>query len=218
MKILWIGSNNMIGELSRGTSGELKNFNNGIFIEAIPQEYDKLLVNIDNFYKKHNIKYKALNKLITNENDKIYNFNINLNSTDTGSSSIYEKGGAWGWKNIKTIDKIKLKSVRMNKLINENIIDKSYLKNVVIDVQGAELEVLKSFDKNIEFIDWLQIEVSQSNIYKNGVLFNHLNSFLSTNNFSLLSKNVPGHGDVIYKKKNCSTSNPFTDTKGNTKH
>jgi len=67
---------------------------------------------------------------------------------------------------------------------------------------GAELEVLKSFDERyLKNIKNLRIEISQKEIYKEGVLFNELNQFLVDNNFELQTKEIPDHGDVYYKHK-----------------
>jgi len=96
---------------------------------------------------------------------------------------------------------IKLQSKRMSSVISSfglNI--EEY--DVYIDVQGAELEVLKSFDNHINKIDWLKTEISTTDIfYKNGVLFDELNSFL--NKHGLFTESTPKgsvHTDLVYKR------------------
>ena len=74
--------------------------------------------------------------------------------------------------------------------------------DVCIDVQGAELEVLKSFDDHINKIDWLKTEISTTAIfYEKGVLLNELNSFL--NKHGLFTESIPKgsvHKDLIYER------------------
>lgn len=116
-----------------------------------------------------------------------------------GPSSIFKEGTNWPYLNrIPIIKTISLYSTRMKTLIIENKIDTSYLQNVCIDVQGAELEVLKSLDDFIKYINYLEIEISQKEYYKEQVLFKDLNKFLINNNFKLISSIIPIHGNVIY--------------------
>ena len=82
----------------------------------------------------------------------------------------------------------------------ENI-DISNIKDVIIDVQGAELEVLKSFDDKIENFNNIKTEVSTISYYKDQVLFPELNNFLNKKGF-YTDKIPTKHCDLVYKKIN----------------
>ena len=75
--------------------------------------------------------------------------------------------------------------------------------DLYIDVQGAELEVLKGFNSNnFNNINAITVEISQKEYYKMGVLFEELNQFLINKNFKLITKKdkIRVHCDVRYVK------------------
>lgn len=55
-----------------------------------------------------------------------------------------------------------------------------------LDVQGFELNVLKGGLNFLKNVDYILIELSFSELYKNQPLFNELYSFLNSNNFKLV--------------------------------
>lgn len=192
--LMFIGCNN-IGEISR----YCKEYNNGIFIEALSTLHKAAEVNLNKCNKLHNTNYRALCELITNEDGKEYDFNIFNNHG--ASSSIYEANGEnWKWDNVKKVAEEKLTSVRMAKILRREGWDKVRF-DAVLDTQGAELEVLKSFDGYLQNIERMKIEVSRKEFYKGGVLFEELDEYLKNNGFTLdhpYVSNIPEHGDVWY--------------------
>jgi len=145
-------------------------YKEGLFIEPIPEVFKELEKNFHLYSTDNLYASSSIFKMHKNEQDRL------------------------GYK-----ETIKLQSKRMSNIISLFNLDiKNY--DVVIDVQGAELEVLKSFDDHINKIDWLKTEISTTDIYyEGGVLFNELNSFL--NEHKLFTKGVAqGHMDLIYEK------------------
>lgn len=201
--ILFVGANDM-----REIQNYVNKYNYGYFIEPIPETFEILKKNLEDCNKKYNTKYVALNYLITNENDKEYDFNIygqlkKKKGTQYGnngaSSSIYKKNDKYFWQDCDCKKKIKLKSIRMNELYNlyPDLIN---INNLIIDVQGAELEVLKSLDNKLNNFEYIKTEVSIKPHYHNGVLFPELNKFLNANNF--YTNIIPStHMDIEYRKK-----------------
>ena len=95
--------------------------------------------------KKH-VNYIPINALVTSVKNKKYKFNI-FNNQEC-SSSIYEPNDKnWRW-NVKKIEEIELISTTIEDIIKEyKWEDKKY--DCIIDVQGAEMEVLKGFSKKV---------------------------------------------------------------------
>ena len=190
--LLFIGANDM---------AEIEDFvdkyNNGLFIEAIPYTFERLQKNLIKC-KKYNTNYIPLNNLVTSEADKEYTFNIFNN--DEGSSSIYEPNqNEWQWSDVKIKEQIKLNSSTIVNILKEqNWENKKY--DVVLDVQGAELEVLKGFGPNLLNIISIRVEISTREFYKGGVLFEELNSFFISNSFKLNNNPTSTHCDVIYSR------------------
>ena len=213
--LIFVGANTM---------NEIENYNfykysKGIFIEAIPQNYVRFTVpthglyngcvfselsnNLNNYNKKYQTHFTPINALITNNKDgDLVTFNLFDNA---GSSSLYDTNPEeWTFDGIKKFQSFDVPSTRMSTLLNKFNTDEIGTSNwdVILDVQGAELEVLKSFDDNyFKNIKNLRIEISQKEIYKGGVLFDELNKFLVDNNFELQNKEIPEHGDIHYKFK-----------------
>ena len=209
--LLFIGSNDM-----REFMHYINKYNSGLFIEPIPKTFDVLVNNLSKCNQAHNTNYVPLNYLITNEDDKEYKFNIygengkrrevNNYGNNGASSSIFEKGKYFNeWGDCDCNISINLKSTRMSTLIDKLSIDnKNY--DVIVDVQGAELEVLKSFGDKLLLVDNIMTEISNVEYYKGGVLFNELNAYL--NSYGLFTKeytniiNFKGklHKDILYER------------------
>tara|TARA_X000000368_G_C23029296_1_gene711704 strand:- start:545 stop:1798 length:1254 start_codon:yes stop_codon:yes gene_type:complete len=178
----------------------VKLYKNGLFIEAIPDVSKKLEKNINICNETHNTNYIAINALVTEEENKKYPFYVFSNKGE--SSSIYEPNKEnWIWDDVRVTNKIELISTTMNKLI-EKYDWGSKKFDVVLDVQGCELNVLKGFTKYLKNIENLKVEISKKEFYIGGVLFDDLDKYLNQHNFKLKWKqNESSHCDVLYVKK-----------------
>ncbi len=197
--LLFIGANDM-DELHHSWCQYYNLYNRGLFIEAIPEVYQRLQINLDKFSQKYHTNYKGINNLVTSNNEE-YTFNVFSNQG--ASSSIYEPSNLAlkEWK-VKVVEKIKLQSVTIEQILaRESWNDLKY--DVVLDVQGSELEVMKGFGKdNIKNINKIEVEASKKCYYQGGVLFEELNNFFLKNNFKLVSNKIKDHGDILYIKNN----------------
>ena len=83
-----------------------------------------------------------------------------------------------------------------------NIRNDNHYQNInfdlILDVQGAELKVLKGLGKYIKNVDKITTEVSKKEYYKGGVIFDELNEFIINNGFKLIDSYISNHGDVVY--------------------
>lgn len=176
-------------------------YKNALFIEAIPNKIERLQENIFKT-KDFDTNYIAINALVTSMPNQEYIFNIFDNRG--ASSSIYEPNTEkWPWPNIKIIEKINLISTTMENIFREYDWE-NIVYDVSLDVQGAELEVLKGFgEKNLGNIRQLVIEFSTEELYRGQVLFDELDSYLISKGFKsgsrLYSDNRKIHGDIIYR-------------------
>jgi len=178
-------------------SGYVSKYNNGLFIEAIPYVYKQLQRNLT-ISNKYNARYIPVNKLVTDENDVEHSFKIFDNNG--ASSSIYEPNeDNWQWDYVKVVDRITLLSTRVENILNGYNWD-NFKYDLVLDVQGAELAVLKGFGEHLRNIQQITIEISRKEFYKGGVLFDDLNAFLVNNNFQITSQPISNHCDVTYRR------------------
>ena len=96
------------------------------------------------------------------------------------------------------INKIKLKTYTLDDLILKNNIDIKKFNHWVIDVQGAELEVLKGSVESIKFCNSITVEVSTENFYEEGSKFNDVKEFLNKFNFKITKVPKRNHEDVNF--------------------
>ena len=195
--ILFIGANDMC-EINK----YVNEYNNGLFIEAIDYTYDRLKQNLSQTLG-YNTNYIPINSLVTSKKNEEHTFYIFNNNE--ASSSIYEPNWEkWIWVGVNVKEKIQLISNTIEDvLLEQNWENKKY--DVVLDVQGAELEVLKGFGKNnLNNIKKLTVEISTKQYYIGGVLWDELHKFLLDNNFILtIDQNRDfTHCDVVYMPAN----------------
>jgi FkbM family methyltransferase len=190
--LLFIGANDM-SEIAN----YVPNYQNAVFIEALPSIYEIMMAKLENMNKKHNTNYTGCNCLVSDVEGKEYKFNIFSNQG--ASSSIYEANpDVWAWDSVKQVDTILLKSTTIEKVIKACGWENTKY-DVVLDVQGAELDVLKGFgDANFKNVTSLQTEVSTRPYYKGGVLFDTLNEYLQSKGFVLKAPPHTTHCDVLY--------------------
>ena len=85
--------------------------------------------------------------------------------------------------------------------LDKNNIDTKKFNHWVIDVQGAELDVFKGANKNLNFCDSITVEVSTENFYEKGSKYQDVKEFLNNFNFKVKIDPRRNHEDVTFVKK-----------------
>jgi FkbM family methyltransferase len=174
-----------------------------VWIEANPYIFDELQLNLNEF--KYQIAYNNLLYSKSNIEKDFF-----LSSNDGASSSINDFSEEFLEgkiefnnlkRNIEMTDKIKMKTKTLDKIILDNNIEISKYDHWVIDVQGAELEVLKGSVENLDKCKSLTIEVSTHRFYKNSVLWNEIKDYLKSKNFYSVREPVKNHDDILFVKQ-----------------
>tara|TARA_Y100000816_G_scaffold291681_1_gene283865 strand:- start:1646 stop:2260 length:615 start_codon:yes stop_codon:yes gene_type:complete len=200
--LIVIGANDMRELLT--SSYITDNYDKGLFIEASDDinMLKTLNKNLRKCNEKYNKDYKFINKLITSKDGDKVNFNV-FNFENTMNSIYLPNPDNWIFE-AKTKPKkvINLKSISMNTLLSQEGWSATRF-DVIIDVQGAELEVLKGFNDMLNNINKLTIEVSTIQFYKDQSTFKEIDEYLNENGFKLedVNKEIPIHGDVVYIRK-----------------
>ena len=118
-----------------------------------------------------------------------------------GASSIFKSNGKY------TVEKYVQDEIETNCYRLDTIMNSYNIPNVDIiwmDLQGAELMAFKGLGKFITDVKYIHTEVSHIEMYTGQVMYEELNDFILSNNFSILN-NLSLRGwqeDVIYKNKN----------------
>ena len=107
--------------------------------------------------------------------------NLTLKVTNrSASSSVFEMDEHRElYPTIEVTNEIELKSVRLEDVLPKD----SSFNFLVLDVQGAELEVLLGLGFLLGQVNWIYTEVSRKNLYSEGVLYPELNEFLEREGF-----------------------------------
>ena len=161
-----------------------------LWVEAIPTVYEKLKVNIGGFPNQ-----EAVCALLENEDNVTIDFNLASNSL--ASSSIFNFGNDLGFKNRQMQSKISLQMTRLDSIYTaETIAD---YEHWVIDVQGAELLVLKGAGNLLANCKSLLVEVSTRQVYDGGALWHELENFLIANELiPLWQPEYESHENVLF--------------------
>lgn len=103
----------------------------------------------------------------------------------------------------KVVEKtrIKVKTKTMSEIVKYYHIDMSKYDFLNIDVQGAELKVLKGFD-SLDNFKYIYLEVNEREMYKGCPLIQDLDVFLS--GFTRIETKMTPHGwgDALYEQNN----------------
>jgi len=160
-----------------------------IWIEGNPKIFDRLSKNVLAFKNQ-----KVICALLGDRNAE--NVSFFETSNDGQSSSIFQTGSKLD-SVIRNSATTFHKMVRLDQIISNN--DLLEHDHWVIDVQGAELLVLKGAGELIQNCKSLLIEVSRGDFFKNGSKFEDILDFLKEKGFKpILFPRDGFHGDAIF--------------------
>ena len=149
--------------------------------------------------KEKNKDLNIYQAVIDVEDDKEISFNV----ADNGqSSSILEFGThAVHHPHVKMIGKKQLKTTRVDTFIKNNKIPIEKLNFLNLDIQGKELDALKSMGDYIQYVQYIYTEVNSEKVYKDCALLPEIDEFLKEKGFVRVACKMWGNcgwGDAFY--------------------
>jgi len=129
---------------------------------------------------------------------------LHIASNHAQSSSILPFGTHTKYRpDIRYVREVKIELVRMDNFIKEKNIDITKYNFLNIDVQGVELNVLKSFGELLKQFDYIYTEVNKEELYVGGCLIGEIDSYLEMFEFVRVETCMTKHkwGDAFYIKK-----------------
>ncbi len=174
-----------------------QDLHNTVWIEANPNIYSNIkFINDESNYEK------VFNFAISDEDDKIYEFNI----TNNGQSSSILKLDKHKIHHpqIYVSEVINVFSKRMDTLLLENNININDYDFLNIDIQGAELLALKGFGNLLNNIKYIYTEVNTNSLYKDCALIDEIDNYLSDFGFERVEISMTEFewGDALYINNN----------------
>ncbi len=166
---------------------------NVIWIEGDPTTYATLKSGI-----KSRVNQNSYLALLGNIDSR--NVNFYRTSNEGQSSSVYPLVDDLGFKSVIQEDIISLPMITLDSLFpDEKLRQYPYW---LLDVQGAELLVLKGATRSLRYCKFLEVEVSTFPLYKNQPLFKEVTHYLANYGFfPIWEPRSRFHGNVIYLRK-----------------
>ena len=164
-----------------------------LWIEALPDVYKILKSKIEIYPKQ-----RAICALLgANQNESVDYY---LTNNDNSASSIYKLDPDSGFNNVINTGIKKMRTSRLDNLISLETLNK--YDHWVLDVQGAELDVLKGAGQLLKYVFSIQIEVSTRSTYINGAQFNQIEDFLRTFGFFPIWQPLQNdHTNIVFVNK-----------------
>ena len=166
-----------------------------LWVEAVPEYFNQLRFNLENF------ENQEARLLLLSDEERIVNFYIASN--DGASSSLYKFSEKNGFEKtgLKMETSVQLKTTRLDKALNQEEFSK--FDHWVVDVQGAELAVLKGAGEFLKYCNSIQVEVSRREVYVGGTKYSELVDFLIRTGFVQIWEAHTGeHTDVLFIRRN----------------
>lgn len=186
----------------RGSEAEVYNWfgKKVIWVEALPKTYSQLKENL--YFYKNQLAYQAV---LSDRDDEVLDFHIS--NYDAACSSIFKftenikRSEIWKNRNHKMIKTVKLKSIKLDTLLNNNNINTKDFDHWIMDLQGAELLALKGGENSLKNCKSIFIEVSLKSFYSNGSNWDEIKNWLAIKNFYPIKLPKKDEEDILFLKK-----------------
>jgi FkbM family methyltransferase len=171
-----------------------------VWIEPIPDIFEKLKANLAGFPKQ-----KAIKGLVTDREDAEYHFHL-ANNNGASSSILDFDLHKDIWPDVTFDKSIDLFSVTLPTLLRDHNVVLDDYDMLTIDTQGSELLVLKGALPILQNFTYIKTEVPDFEAYKGCCQLKDLELFLGTKGYKEVSRHKfashPGGGsyyDIVYK-------------------
>jgi FkbM family methyltransferase len=164
-----------------------------IWIEAIPEVYEKLKVNL-----KSNPDAKAINACISDRDGETVTFHIASNGGQSSSMLEFDTHSKVH-PDVTFVKDITLITERIDSIFSAHNFTGDWLLN--IDLQGAELKALQGMGNLLKSFKWAYIEVNKAHLYKDCPLIGDIDGYMGNFGFTRVDVKWCGSfqwGDAIY--------------------
>jgi FkbM family methyltransferase len=165
--------------------------NKVVGIEANPHVYKDMAKPVADKWR-----FKCFNEFLSDKDNEVKNFYL-----AGEGSSLYQGPPEWN-KNTT----IKVQTKTLSTVIEENNIDMSEYDFLNIDAEGSELDILRGFEKYLDYINVIDLETSYDDRHRSGANHDDIASWLKDRNFEVKemssSYRNQGWGDSVFVRVN----------------
>lgn len=179
---------------------ERMGFQDILWIEGAPDTYRKLVESFSDTDMKSGIRHRVLCALLAEVSGKdvpFYKF-----SNAGASDSLFQATTEFRhqWPQLEQLPEVQqLTTMTLDDVVAvQGLTDK--VDVLVVDVQGAELLVLKGGLKTLSHVGAVVCEVSTQSFYAGGVLYPELRSFLAAHGFMPTLEPGKSHCDLLFRR------------------
>lgn len=162
------------------------------WVEADPQTFEALEERMSERGSGRHACFQALLTSRSGGRRKLHRF-----SNNGGSNSIYRATELFH-ESMGDVhesgDPVELEETTLDEFVEARNFEPTTL---VVDVQGAEGEVLAGASRTLLRLSVVEVEISRQALYEGAALFGEIDKLLSDAGFSRVT-HVPWHGDVVY--------------------
>jgi FkbM family methyltransferase len=172
------------------------NIKNIIWIEAIPEIFEKLRENV-----KRHAGSRCFCRCLSDKVGQYVKFNITNN--DGQSSSMLELGTHKQMHpDVYVTDTIMVTTDTLSNIIYKENINIGEYDFLNMDLQGSELTVLRGFESYLPFMKYIYLEVNEQELYQNCALLPEIDEYLLKFGFyrKILKMTDAHWGDAFYVK------------------
>jgi FkbM family methyltransferase len=172
---------------------ESRGIRNVIWVEALPELAAEVAK------RTGPLGHRCVTALVSDRVGEGVTFHISSN--DMESSSMFPWGNAmenvFPW--IHPVREVLLETTTIDRVFSQEGLDSTELDLLVLDVQGAELKVIRGMENSLRRFKWILSEYSTVPIYEGGVQLAELRTFLKSRGFreTFTLRHVT-HGDTLF--------------------
>lgn len=170
-----------------------------MWVEANPVIYEKL---VEKFAIRTNtgVQHSLINKCLSDQDGQVVNFNI-TNKTQSSSMLNLQEHLKY-YPDIKVVSTMSMTTTTFQKVAETTSFNPKLYDFLCIDVQGAEMNVLRGFGDLLGTFSKICIEVNEEHLYENGALLadidKHLNLYGFVNKLTVMTE--AKWGEALYVK------------------
>lgn len=165
-----------------------------IWVEAIPSVFDRLRQAVEPYGDR------CFNVLASDTDGDLVPFWVTSND-GMSSSMLPLSGHLTLFPDVKVSGTLRLVTRRLDNFLDANKVRRGSIDGIVLDVQGAELKVLRGLGGYLRGVQVVVTEFSRIPLYVGGVLFDELDDFLVRSGFKRITELGSVHGDALYVRR-----------------
>jgi FkbM family methyltransferase len=162
-----------------------------IWVEPITEVFDELVVNLAGYPEQ-----RAIRGLLTDQDDVEYDFGISSNKGKSSSVLPLARHREM-WPRVEYVESRRMRGITLQSLFRRERLSVREYQALVMDVQGAELMVLKGAGDLLRDFRFIKAEAADFESYAGGARLDDLQIYLQNAGFAEMRRHQSAHDPAI---------------------